>query len=347
MRRRLKLGFDNYSLRSLGWKAPQLLDYAASLRLDSVLFSDLDVFENHSSEYLAEIRAHANSLGLDIQVGTLSICPTSVLWSNRFGSPKELLELTLRIAKALGSPVARCVLGNIKDRSSTGGIEARITETVHLLQSVRGAALDAGVKIAVENHAGDMQARELVTLIERAGTDFVGATMDCGNATWALEHPLRNLELLGPYALCSGIRDSALWETEAGAVLQWAAMGDGQIDFKAYFDRFAQLCPDSSVQIETITGRPNPIPYKTEGFWDAYPNARTRDSVEFFSLVANGRARASVLFSEDPNEIEKERRFQKSELERSIRYCHETLGLGNHAHPAMNQISGCDADSGK
>ena len=29
--------------------------------------------------------------------------------------------------------------------------------------------MEAGVKIAVENHAGDMQAWELVTLIEEAG----------------------------------------------------------------------------------------------------------------------------------------------------------------------------------
>ena len=35
--------------------------------------------------------------------------------------------------------------------------------------------MDAGLKIAIENHAGDMQARELKMLIEEAGKDFVGA----------------------------------------------------------------------------------------------------------------------------------------------------------------------------
>lgn len=30
--------------------------------------------------------------------------------------------------------------------------------------------------------------------------DNVGATMDSGNATWTLEDPLSNLEILGPYA---------------------------------------------------------------------------------------------------------------------------------------------------
>ena len=67
-----------------------------------------------------------------------------------------------------------------------------------VLKSCRSRALDAGVKVAVENHAGDMQARELVTLIEAAGKDFVGAVVDSGNATWTLEEPLGNLEILGP-----------------------------------------------------------------------------------------------------------------------------------------------------
>ena len=34
---RMKLGFDNFSIRAMGWKAPQLLDYAAKLNVDVIL----------------------------------------------------------------------------------------------------------------------------------------------------------------------------------------------------------------------------------------------------------------------------------------------------------------------
>ena len=180
---RLKLGFDNYSIRSLGWKAAQLLDYAASLKLDGILLSDLDVFENHGAPHLREIKSRADDLGLEIHVGTLSICRRSVLWSDRFGSPEEHLRLVIRVARALGSPLARCVLGKVDDRRSAGGIEARVAETVHVLKEGRNDAIDAGVQIALENHAGDLQAWELVELVGRAGDDFVGVTMDAGNAT--------------------------------------------------------------------------------------------------------------------------------------------------------------------
>src|SRR2546425_9682971 len=263
---KLKLGFDNYAIRALGWKAPQLLKYAASLNLDTILLSDLDVYESQAEGYLKEIKAQADDLRIEIQVGMLSICPGSKLFDSLRGTAEEQLKLTLRIARALGSSVARCVLGHVDDRKSNGGIEARMAETVKVLKNVRTFALDSGVKIAVENHAGDMQAEELITLIEEAGAEFVGATMESGNSTWALEDPLHNLEMLGPYAVSTGIRDSAVWETGDGAVLQWTAMGEGNVDWKCYFARFAELCPNTAVQLEIISGRPISIPYLRDEF---------------------------------------------------------------------------------
>ena len=43
--------------------------------------------------------------------------------------------------------------------------------TIALFRSVRAEALDLGVRIALENHAGDMQAREVRTIIEESGKD--------------------------------------------------------------------------------------------------------------------------------------------------------------------------------
>src|SRR5262249_2224740 len=73
--RNIKLGFDNFSIRAMGWKAPQLLDYAAKLKVDTALFSDLDVYENHSEAYLKDLRKKADDLGAEIQAATASISP--------------------------------------------------------------------------------------------------------------------------------------------------------------------------------------------------------------------------------------------------------------------------------
>src|SRR5205807_3752609 len=77
MKLKLKLGFDNFSVRAMSWKAHALLDYAASLRLDSILISDLDAYESHEAPYLREVKAKADDLGIQIHAGTWSICPTS------------------------------------------------------------------------------------------------------------------------------------------------------------------------------------------------------------------------------------------------------------------------------
>lgn len=325
----IKLGFDNFSLRAWGWKAGQFLDYAAAQKLDVMFLSDLKVFESFEPAYLKELKAKADGLGVALQVGTYSICPTSAVVTKDYGTPEEHLALAIRIAKSLGSPFARCVLGNGKDREVDGGIERQIENTAAVLRKVRAQAVDAGVKITVENHAGDMQAWELVTLIEAAGKDFVGANIDSGNAAWTLEDPLENLEILGPYVASCSLRDTAVWETPEGAHAQWVPMGEGNVDWKAYADRFAGLCPGVPFVIEVISEYGKPVPFLKKDFWKPYPRARARDFARFLAFAKRGHATPppfKVPDGADKNEYA--RQFQKEQLERSLKYCRETLGLG-------------------
>jgi sugar phosphate isomerase/epimerase len=176
----------------------------------------------------------------------------------------------------------------------------------------------------VENHAGDMQAWELVTLIEAAGKDYVGANMDSGNATWTMEDPVANLEVLGPYALSTSLRDSAVWESANGATVQWTAMGEGNVDLKTYFQKFAALCPGVPVHIETISGFNREIPYLKDDFWNVWPKAKAADFARFLALAKRGKPREP---HRSPDK-EAEQAYQKGELERSLKYCKEVLGMG-------------------
>lgn len=324
MNPKLKLGFDNYALRSLGWKAARLLDYAAEQKLDAILFSDLDVFESRSDAKLGELKARADDLGIAIYAGTLSVCPSSVIFKPDLGTAEEQLRETIRVARALGSPIARVVLGNWKDRLSPGGIRSRIADMVKVLKACRSQALDAGLKIAVENHAGDMRATELLDLLEEAGADFTGATMDAGNAAWALENPRENLERLGVRAICTGIRDSTVWGTPEGATMQWLAMGEGSVDWPDYFRRYAELCPETPVFLETISGRQFPLSYVRDEFWKAYPDLPQEEFKKFLWFVSLGKPQPPV----SPPDLALDPQFQRAELEKSLRYCREVLGLG-------------------
>ncbi len=327
-RPKLKLGFDNFSIRAMGWKADQLLDWAAKQKVDTVLFSDLNVYKDHTDASLAEVKKQADDLGIELQAGTGSICPTSGTWNKNLGTAEEHLRLTIRVAKALGSKAARCYLGRGDDRKMEGGIERHQEEVVKVCKAVKSYAVDSGVKIAIENHAGDQQAWELARLIEEAGKDYVGATIDSGNATWALEDPAVNLEILGPYAVSAGIRDSAVWESANGATVQWTAMGDGQVDWKAYFARFAELCPGCPVQLEIISGFNREFPYLRDDFWKPWPKVRGHEFARFVAMAKKGKPREAWKPPAGEDRRKADQAFQLAELEKSLKYCREVLGLG-------------------
>ena len=88
-RTNLKLGFDNFSVRACNWKAPQLIQYASSLKVDTLLLSDLEVYESLEDSYLEKIRAQAAQAEIDLQVGTTSICPTSKSYDEKKWGPAE------------------------------------------------------------------------------------------------------------------------------------------------------------------------------------------------------------------------------------------------------------------
>lgn len=323
-KKNIKLGLDNFAVRAMKWKAEELIDYAESVKANSLFITDFGPFKSFDDSYLGDLRKKAADQGVDLWLGSWSICPTSRAFKKDWGTAEEHLRLGLRMAKALGSPAFRVILGTREDRRTPGGIEARIKDTVAVCRSCRSQALDSGVKIAVENHAGDMQAWELVTLVEEAGKDYVGVNLDSGNATWTLEDPLASLEILAPYAACTSLRDSMVWPSTDGVKIQWTAMGEGQVNWKAYFDRFATLCPGVPVHIETISGFALDFPYLKPEFWQAFPKARASDLARFLAFARGGKA-LSPYRAPDPAA---EQAYQKGELERSLTYCRDVLGLG-------------------
>jgi sugar phosphate isomerase/epimerase len=325
---KIKVGLDNFAVRSMQWKAPALIDYAAALKCDTLFISDLDAFESLEEPALNAVRLKADLAGLQLYLGSWSICPTSKTFKKNWGTAEEHLRLTIRTAKALGSPIARVVLGNMEDRKTEGGIQARIADTVAVLKACQRDAEKAGIKIAIENHGGDLHSWETRQLIEQAGTSFVGANIDSGNAVWTLEDPFDVLETLGPVTICSSLRDSMVWETPDGAAVQWTACGQGLIDWKKWAVRWSQLCPAVPIMIETISGNPRTFAYKKPEFWQHY-DKRPEKLAKFEAYMKRGRPIEAFKAPADPKErTAAQQAFQKAEIEKSITYLRQEIGLG-------------------
>jgi sugar phosphate isomerase/epimerase len=330
----IRLGFDSYSVRNFHWKAMKLIEYAGSHKLDTIQISSLDDYESLAPAHLQKVKDSAAAMGMKIDGGIGCICPTSSSWKAKEGDPGQYVVKGLRVSKAVGATGMRCFLGSAPDRRGKLPIEAHMENTIKVLRSVRSQGLDIGVKVAIENHNGDLTARDVKTIIEEAGKDFVGSNLDTGNPMWLLEDPLMTLEILGPHVVTTHIRDSALYEHPRGAAFQWVALGDGSMDLARIVALFKQVCPQAAMQLEIITGRPAQIlPYLEQDFWKAFPKLPASDFARFLALAKRGHPFMGEMMvagtGKQPPEYEAAvTEQQRVDLERSFEYAKKTLGVG-------------------
>ena len=331
-RPRIALGLDTYTLRDFRWNVFQLLDYAAQLKLDTIQATSAN-FESVDAAYLQKAKDHAARVGVGLEFGYGCVGPLSKRWNPKQGDPRTYLLEGLRVTRALGATLFKCYAGNAEDRRSAVPIPAQMEATIKALKTVRSELVDAGVKIALENH-GDFLAREVRTIIEEAGKDFVGSNLDTGNPTMLGEDPLLALEVLAPYVISTHVRDSVVYEDARGAAVQWVALGDGSIDFHQFVPRFAELCPKAAFHPEIITGgAPKVLPYFEADYWQPFPNLPAADFARFVKLAKAGHPFTGKMVmpaSTPPSAGDKAalKEQQRVDFERSIEYCKKTLGLG-------------------
>ena len=317
----VKFGIDLFSVRSAGWNAFQYLDYCAKFKVKVVHFSEIRFLGSLEEEHVRRVKAHADKYGIELEIGMRSICPTSKLFDPAQGTAGEQLTRLIKAGRAAESKLVRAFLGSMADRTGDLPIEAHIENTVKVLRAVRSRAMDANLKIAIENHAGDMQGRELKMLIEEAGKDFVGACIDSGNPVWTLEDPHVTLETLHPYVLTSHVRDSQLWRVPEGVAVRWTRMGEGNVDIDAYLRKYLELCPGRAISMEIIVTGPRTFPVFDPKFWDGYRNVPAWQFSRFLAAADKGKP------SPAPPKPADAAAQERSDLEASIQYTQRLLNL--------------------
>lgn len=311
----VKLGIDLFSIRDLNWTAFQYLDYCAAQKVQVVHFSEVRFIGGLDPANLRKVREYAKPLGIELELGMRSVCPTSKMFDPKGGTADEQLARMIDSAAILGSKIVRCVLGSADDRVG-GAIDRNIDAMVRVLRGARSRAIDANIKIAIENHAGDMQARELKRLVETAGKEFVGVCLDSGNPLWTLEDPHLTLDTLFPYVLTSHVRDSAVWNVPEGVAVAWTRMGEGNVGIDEYVKKYAKLCPGRALSMETIVTGPRIFAYRDEKFWDSYRNDPAWEFARFLKIAERGKP-----YEKLPGQ------HQREDLEASLAYTRKVLGL--------------------
>jgi 3-oxoisoapionate decarboxylase len=325
---RIPLGVANHSLRGMRPNAQQVIEYAIKHKLDSVQFNTLKPFESLEKSHLIKLKNLADDNDISIYVGVGSISEKSVRFSDSFGNAKELVQKGIHVASILESPILGVRIGVLDDRYTEGGIEPKIDEVVKLMKSFRKPVLDAGIKFAFENHAGDMRSEELLELIDKTGPDICGAFFDPGNAIYGMEDPKIAMQLLGKHILCCQARDVNIWSTEDGAMFQWTAVGQGIMDFKFFAEYLSENCPGVPIHLEIISNSPRAIPYLKPEYWNGFPNLKASGFMDFLKLVRQGLPMELDKPPTGMNKKEFDIQHQKKELLASIKYLRENCHVG-------------------
>lgn len=325
---RVPLGLCNHSLRSSKLKVQQLIEYAIDSNLDSVLINNLPPFQSLETPHLLKLKELASNNNISLYIGAGCISESSTAFKSKYGSAKELLIEGIRVATALGSPIVACRIGSTKERYQEGGIKVHMKAVVEVMQSLKEEALEAGIKFAIENHAGDLRAEEVLEVVENTGTDICGILFDPANAVWVLEDPMETLQKLKKHILCTSVRDVIVWETEDGAIYQCTAIGEGMLDFEKYSKVLAKNCPGVPIHVESISNSPIKLPFRTSEFMKGFPDLSEKEISKFTKLAQKGTAQEILMPINGESKKEFDIKLQEQELQNSFTYLHKHCNAG-------------------
>lgn len=326
------LGINTYCLRFQRWNDRRLFDYCAAEKLDSIFLQDSLDPAAQDPKHWAEVRAWSREMDMPVETGGGPILPKTSAERPRVVAA---LRQNIERARAMGSPIVRALLAGDRYSMPPGPVEQHMETTIGILREVRSQAMDANLKIGIENHK-ELQAWETRALIEGAGREFVGSYLDTGNPVFVAEDPMTTVEELGPLAVTFHLRDSVVYELPEGIAVQWVPLGEGTNDFKAIVARAAGLMPANvRIYCKPITARPPVlIPVYDSAFWSQwFPRARSRDLARFLALARRGRPydKPHLVADVAPDReryMDALKLQQMEHMKRSLDYCRDVLGLG-------------------
>jgi sugar phosphate isomerase/epimerase len=313
-----ELGSIDGSVSGNNFTNVQFLDYLASIKLTWAMIS-VPQAALADETALRGIRAHADKLGIKLQLAHGTVCPSARSFNAQNGTIEEQVARSLKASQIFGASCMRCVLGGDPERPQ---IDTHIDNMVKAVRGLRSRIVDSGVKLAWENHGGDVQAREMKAAIEAMGTDVIGVCLDSGNPVWMLEDPHMTLETLLPYTITSHVRDSAVWKVPEGIAVRWVNMGEGNVDIDGWIKKFIEAKPGMPIIFENlVSGNPRVHRIYDRAFWNNWSKMPASEFSRFLAVAEKGKPTPAV-----PRPAGKTVGQQKIEdLEGCVRYTRDLL----------------------
>ena len=237
----MKLGLSTYAASwaiGVGGAVPpspldhfSFLHLAAGLGLRLVQIADNLPLDRLSREERRRLRDLADSLGIEVEVGTRGLTP-------------ENLDGYLAIAGEFQSPILRIVIDQADYRPPIAAIISTLKAFQHRLE-------DEGVILAIENH-DRFRCSEFVGIIQAVDSPAVRICLDTVNSFGALEGPAAVIETLGPLTANLHLKDFTIGRVshQMGFVVEGAPAGAGRLDIPHLLSRLRGFGNDPNAILE-------------------------------------------------------------------------------------------------
>ena len=209
----MKVGVDSYSYHRLfgemypnqvdpgrRWEFEQCIDEAvrvgaAGISLETCFMPQFD------TEYLARLKEKLDEHGLDRM---LAWGHPDGLEGGRNPEAAREIERHLATTKAIGGDVMRIVGSSLMFRDDPHDLQ--IEQIAAILKKTVKKAEAAGVRLAIENHI-DFTSDEILEILERVDSDFLGVNFDSGNCLRVFEDPVAAARKLASRTFSTHIKD--------------------------------------------------------------------------------------------------------------------------------------------
>lgn len=273
-----------------------------------------------TEDFSKKVRDEREKIGLYLE-GSISLPKEQ--------SAIEKFEKEVIAAKEAGATVLRtaCLSGrryeNFKTASEYLAFKQQAIESIERAEPI---VRKYQMKLAIENHK-DWTALELVDILEKLGSEWVGATLDFGNNISLLEDPMEVIRTLAPVSFSTHVKDMGVKEYEDGFLLSEVPLGEGIIDLKEAVSLCRKFNPEIQFSLEMITRDPLKIPCLEEDYWGTFGEMSASQLAKTLKMVRDKETAGELPTLTDLSE-EQKLANEETNIRECLNFSHSVLKIG-------------------
>ena len=262
------------------------------------------VVKDWSADFAKKVRDKREKLGLYVE-GSIGL-PAKPEDVSKF-------ELDLINAKEAGAMVLRTVASSGRRYEvyhSKEAFQEAYAKALASLQLAEPIARKHKVKIALENHK-DWRANELVSILKKLNSEWIGVTLDFGNSIALMEDPMEVIQTLVPYVFSTHVKDMGVAEYSDGFLLSEVPLGKGILDLQKIVASCTEHNSNVTFNLEMITRDPLEIPCLKSEYWATLEDTTGSELARMLRMVRqknykDGLPKISQLLPEEKLAAEEE-----------------------------------------